>query len=79
MQAYRIKAVLFDFDGTLTEPGALDFQAVKQSIGCPPDQPVLEHIHGLPDGDRQAEAHTVLHAMELAAARQARPNDGLEP
>ena len=79
MQAYRIKAVLFDFDGTLTAPGALDFDAVKQTIGCPPDQPVLEHIHCLPDEDRQAEAHTVLHAMELAAARQARPNDGVEP
>ena len=79
MQAYRIQAVLFDFDGTLTAPGALDFQAVKRTIGCPPDQPVLEHIHGLQDRHRQAEAHTVLHAMELAAARQARPNDGVTP
>ena len=56
MQAYRIKAVLFDFDGTLTKPGAIDFKAVKRSIGCPPDQAILEFIGSLRDDARQAEA-----------------------
>ena len=26
----NIKAVLFDFDGTLTQPGAIDFQLIKR-------------------------------------------------
>ena len=77
MQAYRVKAVLFDFDGTLTKPGAIDFQAVKRSIGCPPDQAILEFIGSLCDDARQAEAHAVLNAMELEAARRSHPNGGV--
>jgi len=77
MQAYTVKAVLFDFDGTLTQPGAIDFQAVKQSIGCPSDQPILEFIGSIRDDARQAEAHAILHAMELEAARRSRPNGGV--
>jgi len=77
MQAYRIKAVLFDFDGTLTKPGAIDFGAVKRSIGCPPNQAILEFIGDIDDDARQAEAHAVLNAMELEAARHSRPNGGV--
>ena len=42
---FDIKAVLFDFDGTLTKPGALDFPLLKKTIGCPSDIPVLEFIN----------------------------------
>jgi hydrogenase expression/formation protein HypE len=77
MQAYRVKAVLFDFDGTLTKPGAIDFKAVKQSIGCPPDQAILEFISAIRDDARQTEARAVLNAMELEAARRSRPNGGV--
>ena len=41
---FRLRAVLFDFDGTLTVPGQLDFAAIKREVGCPPDQLVLEWI-----------------------------------
>ena len=78
MQTYRVKAVLFDFDGTLTRPGAIDFSAVKQAIGCPPDQPILEFIGDISDHARQAEAKAILHAMELEAARQSLPNGGVD-
>ena len=78
MQAYRVRAVLFDFDGTLTRPGAIDFKAVKQAIGCPTDQPILEFIGDIKDRARQAEAGAILHAMELDAARLSRPNGGVE-
>ena len=50
---------------------------MKQSIGCPVDQPILEFIGSLRDDARQAEAHAVLHAMELEAARHSRPNGGV--
>ena len=56
---FRLRAVLFDFDGTLTHPGALDFAAIKREVGCPPDQFVLEWILALPDGAdaRRRSAH----------------------
>ncbi|MBC2710323.1 MAG: hypothetical protein HGJ94_04790 [Desulfosarcina sp.] len=46
---YRIDAVLFDFDGTLTRPGALDFSVIKRAIGCPDGIPVLEFMAGIND------------------------------
>ena len=44
------KAVLFDFDGTLTKPESLNLSLVKKEIGCPADQYVLEFINRLPPG-----------------------------
>ena len=70
-----IRAVLFDFDGTLTAPGAIDFQAIKLRLCCPPDQPVLEHIDQLDPKDKH-QALRALEAMELEAARRSRPNKG---
>jgi len=32
---FDIKAVLFDFDGTLTKPGALDFPLLKKNYWLP--------------------------------------------
>lgn len=73
-----VKAVLFDFDGTLTMPGALDFPAFKKSIGCPPDQTVLEFIQSLPDPSEQKTAWKELDEFEMAAAEMAEPNTGAE-
>ena len=73
-----VKAVLFDFDGTLTMPGALDFPAFKKSIACPPDQTVLEFIQSLPDPSEQKTAWKELDKFEMAAAEMAEPNTGAE-
>lgn len=74
--SYCIKAVLFDFDGTLTRPGALDFPAIKKTLGCPPETPVLEYIQSLSDSAAQADAMARLNAFELSAAAQSVPNPG---
>ena len=55
-QPYRIKFVLFDFDGTLTLPGAIDFALIRQRIGCPDDMAILEFIQTLSDESRRQEA-----------------------
>ena len=73
-----VKAVLFDFDGTLTMPGALDFPAFKKSIGCPTDKPVLEFIQSLPNPSEQKTAWKELDKFEMAAAEMAEPNTGAE-
>ncbi len=75
---FRLRAVLFDFDGTLTHPGALDFAAVKRAVGCPPDQYVLEWILALPPGETRDAAARTLDRFELEAAGASAPNAGAE-
>ena len=75
---FRLRAVLFDFDGTLTRPGALDFAAIKREVGCPPDRFVLEWIQELPAGAERDAAAATLGRFELAAADASEPNDGAE-
>ena len=71
-------AVLFDFDGTLTHPDALDFPALRSAIGCPPGTLILEYIEALPTEDERARKRKVLGDFEMAAARASVPNDGAE-
>ncbi len=75
---FRLRAVLFDFDGTLTQPDALDFAAIKRELGCPPDEFVLEWIEALPGGPRRAAAEAALERFELDGAAASLPNEGAE-
>ncbi len=77
-RSFRVGAVLFDFDGTLTRPGALDFTDIKNSLGCPLHEPVLEFIDRMPDPRQQAEAKDALDQLEQAAASRSAPNHGAE-
>jgi HAD superfamily hydrolase (TIGR01509 family) len=75
---FRLRAVVFDFDGTLTRPGALDFSAIKHAVGCPPDQFILEWILALPPGETRDAAALALESFERAAADASAANDGAE-
>jgi len=77
-RGFRLEAVVFDFDGTLTEPGALDFAEIKRSLGLPSDQPILEAIADRAPGE-QRDLHQALEKLELEAAVLSRPNRGAEP
>ncbi len=77
-KTFRIKAVLFDFDGTLTHPGALDFPAIKNAMGCPVDRPLLEFIDTLSGNSERKRAHRMLEAFEAHAAAESVPNEGAE-
>lgn len=72
-----MKGVLFDFDGTLTKPGAIDFTAIKQAIKCPHDMAILEFIKLQPPKRRVALTE-ILEAHEAKAARLSTPNQGAE-
>ncbi|MFZ0428045.1 MAG: HAD family hydrolase, partial [Acidobacteriota bacterium] len=72
-----IRAVLFDFDGTLTEPGDLDFGRLRKEIGCPAGRPVLEFLSALPPERRQF-VEKALDDFEVSAAQRARVNPGAE-
>ncbi|MBI2437276.1 MAG: HAD family hydrolase [Lentisphaerae bacterium] len=73
-----IHAVLFDFDGTLTLPGSIDFAGIKRSIRCPRDVPILEFIGSLQPAAAQRRAWSILQRFEEQAARRSRPNEGAE-
>jgi HAD superfamily hydrolase (TIGR01549 family) len=75
---FRIKAVLFDFDGTLTRPGALDFKSMKAALGCAEDQPVLEFVRSITPEQDRARAMEKLNRFEYDGAAISRPNEGAQ-
>jgi HAD superfamily hydrolase (TIGR01509 family) len=77
MDEKRIKGILFDFDGTLTLPGALDFPAIKRELNCPQDIPILEWLETVP-ADLKASLMGVLESREERAAEESLPNVGAE-
>lgn len=78
ISGYRVKAVLFDFDGTLTRPGALNFKSIKKVLGCPSDQPVLEFIQSIAGARQRRQAMEKLDRFELEGALRSRPNAGAQ-
>ena len=73
----KIRGVLFDFDGTLTYPGAIDFDAIKEELCCPADMPILEYLETV-SLTEQAPLVAILEAREEAAAQASLPNTGAE-
>ena len=64
----HIQGIIFDLDGTLVS-SSLDFRAIKQEIGCPPEADVLTFLEGLPERQQQA-AMAVIHRHEQRDAEQ---------
>lgn len=77
MDENRIKGILFDFDGTLTLPGALDFPAIKREMNCPVDTPILEYLETVPESLKPSLIR-ILEANEEKAAEASLPNIGAE-
>ena len=70
-----IKAVIFDLDGTLTEP-FLDFNAIREQIGLSPNSgPVWEAMENLSPQQRQA-AEKILDLHERNAVEKSKLNSG---
>ena len=66
------KAILFDMDGTLTEP-MLDFPRIKREMGIG-QRPILEALAEMPPEQRRAaEAVLLRHEQEAAANSSLNP------
>ena len=75
---FCVKAVLFDFDGTLTKPGSIDFNLIKRTIRCPAESFILEFIETLDDHVQKEKAISTLENIENKAADCSKPNNGAE-
>lgn len=68
------QAVIFDLDGTLTEP-LLDFDAIRAEIGLAPKLPILEQLDA-GDAALRARAEPIMRRHELEAIDRATLRDG---
>ena len=73
---FRIAAVVFDFDGTLTKPDAIDFPAIHEAVDCPEGVGLLEFLDGIGDLDARLLKESVLIDAEMKAAASCEPNEG---
>ena len=73
-QLSRPRAVIFDMDGTLTEP-VLDFDAIRAEIGMPEGVPILEHLTAVGAAER-ARAESIMLRHEREAIARATLADG---
>jgi HAD superfamily hydrolase (TIGR01509 family) len=70
-----IKAVIFDLDGTITQP-YFDFDAIREEIGLRRDGgPVLEAMRSMTAAQRQ-QAEAILHHHEEEAVAASQLNSG---
>ncbi len=70
-----IKAVIFDLDGTITQP-YFDFDAIREEMGLARDSgPVLESMEKMTAQQRQ-EVEKILHYHEQKAVTESRLNAG---
>lgn len=76
MKSFHVKAVLFDFDGTLTQPGALNFTKMRETIGCSQDMAILEFIDAIEDVDERRRIISLLEDFEMKGAEKSMPCDG---
>lgn len=71
----KVQAVIFDLDGTITEP-FLDFDLIRRQIGIEPHHRcILDAIRLMP-AEKQQQALAVLEAHEQQAAEKSTLNPG---
>jgi HAD superfamily hydrolase (TIGR01549 family) len=71
----KIKAVIFDLDGTITQP-FFDFDAIRREMGYPPDSgPILELMEKMTQQQRD-DAEKILLAHEERAVAESTLNPG---
>ena len=75
----RYDGVIFDMDGTLTEPGHIDFKAMRAAAGIPPGADILKHVNAMPDAAARAAAHAAVERCEAEGIERMRLRPHLRP
>jgi HAD superfamily hydrolase (TIGR01509 family) len=66
MATRRLRGVIFDMDGTLTKPGAIDFARIRSRCGVPPGVDILAHTNGNKSLEAIVEEEEELGMQRLA-------------
>jgi len=70
-----IKAVIFDLDGTITQP-YLDFDLIREEMGLPADSgPILESMEKM-TAPQRSRVEEILHRHEQKAVTKSKLNPG---
>ena len=64
----RFKAYFFDLDGTLVD-SKLDFDQMREAIGIPQNEPILEYLEKHPDPEFVKRGHELVRHFELIGAQ----------
>ena len=72
----HIKGIIFDLDGTLVE-SSLDFDLIRQQIGCPNGIDLLKYVDELSCKATQANANKIILEHEYQDAMSAKPIKGM--
>jgi HAD superfamily hydrolase (TIGR01509 family) len=64
-----LRGVVFDLDGTLTQPGAIDFKRMRQRCGIPPGEDIIHFVNAQPEPER-ARLHAMVEEEEEAGLRR---------
>ena len=70
-----IKGIVFDMDGTLTEP-VLDFTKLRQNLAIPQGVDILQHIDNRPTQSERDEMYSKLLEFEACGASDIRLQRG---
>ena len=70
-----MRGVIYDLDGTLMD-SRLDFDAMRDEMGLPPGQPILETLETL-ESDLRQRCDEILKRHESKGADLAAPFDGV--
>lgn len=63
-----ISGVIFDMDGTLTEP-VLNFEEMRRRVGISPTRDILAHVNSLPK-EEKARALEIIESIEEEAHKK---------
>ncbi|RPA64193.1 HAD family hydrolase [Shewanella frigidimarina] len=72
----HIKGIIFDLDGTLVE-SSLDFDLIRQQIGCPNGIDLLKYVDELSCKATKANANKIILEHEYQDAISAKPIKGM--
>lgn len=71
----KIKAVIFDLDNTLVSSD-MNFQVLRQQLGCPQSEDLLDFVEKLEHPHHKEHAHNVIFDHEISDAEQSAPMTG---
>jgi HAD superfamily hydrolase (TIGR01549 family) len=60
----RFRHIVFDLDGTLTKPNAIDFASMRSRCNAPKGVDILSHIESHKDESKRRELHMIVEEEE---------------